>query len=288
LFENISEYDLANFDCYPIGVTRSGKTVYVRVPVDQQTQLVGGLVWKGLNLVKGTGGGGGAGGKFGGLLDFAGGQAPSWTPAVDVARLWYGVASGQNVYDSFRGRMLFSDDEMAAGGWRTAGRALKETANEAGVGIVYMFKADTEKDVLTELEGTLQTAGLQDTLGRFLKVSDRGMHERFAAVKQEVRAKPAEERLAAKDMVKEFAAAGAANLVDALGKIREGKIEQLTDEEKKVVAAKYEYVDRALKETMVGKYGGVWVQELESARTTEEKLAVLKELGRIRRERAGR
>ena len=78
----IPEYDKTNYLTIPLGVTPRGKTVYLRVPHDEQERFFGGVFWKLMNL------------RQHGLrslpqtIDYTAGQMPSLNPAFKIGRQW--------------------------------------------------------------------------------------------------------------------------------------------------------------------------------------------------------
>ena len=80
VFAGVSEYDLTNYIIIPLGLTKSGKSVYFRVPTDETSRLLGGIAWKMFNHKK-------LGGMDfqTGLFDYMAGQAPTVGPFFGIA-----------------------------------------------------------------------------------------------------------------------------------------------------------------------------------------------------------
>jgi len=268
LFENISEYDLMNFDTYPIGITKAGKTVYIRVPVDEEARAFGGMMWNILNANRKD--------IVRNVVDYASGQAPNLVPSVSIGLMWQQYMSGRNPYDAFRGRNILSDTEFEARDRRAVVKLLKRSANMAGSGIIYRFDTNDPTEIKTKLEEVLDLPILDNLLGRWIKISDFGIRQKIREAKQKPRTENARRLLDAKDLIKRFTEAGAFSFGIAAAKIQNGELEALSEKDILALAEKYDFIDDSLKKNMVGQFGGVWLQELENARSKKEKVAVLK------------
>jgi len=50
MMSDASEYDLTNYIILPLGKdSKSGKTIYLRIPTDETSRLLGGVMWKAMN-----------------------------------------------------------------------------------------------------------------------------------------------------------------------------------------------------------------------------------------------
>ena len=111
VMQGASEYDRTNYIIVPLGKDAQGNGVYFRMPQDDSGRFVGGLFWKALQLARGepdtikT---------LQQVVDYTAGQVPSVAPIFDVAGETLEFAIGRNPYDAFRGRTLFTDDELKA------------------------------------------------------------------------------------------------------------------------------------------------------------------------------
>jgi hypothetical protein len=110
-FQGISEYDLTNYLPVPLGRDEHGNTIYLRIPQDDFGRLIGGLVWKALGFARGDKDALQAAMQ---VFDYTAGQVPSVTPVVQLAADAATFAAGGNVYDPFRNRFLFTEDELKA------------------------------------------------------------------------------------------------------------------------------------------------------------------------------
>lgn len=255
LFDNISDYDKANYNCIPVGVTETGKTVYWRIPQDEQGRMIGALYH--LALTKGRVK------DFASIFDYMAGQVPSLNPGIEVAWAAVDYFSGQNPYDHFRGRNVINKDVFVAGGERSDKAFAKWVSNQFGGSIIHRFKHDGIKEVQSELEGYLNLPIVNNMLGRFLKVSDYGLREKLYAELDKVASIAAEERLV---------------LNEAVVKMLEGKGGELTKKEMEVLADRIESLPYYTQKVLAYKFGNVYMQKFVTARSKEEKEIILKQM----------
>jgi hypothetical protein len=268
VFAGVSEYDLTNYLIIPIGLTKSGKSIYFRVPTDETSRLLGGIAWKLFNHKK-------LGGMDfqTGLFDYMAGQAPTVGPFWGVASDTVQYASGHNPYNLFYGRHALNDQVMTAGGMRAHKQFALYLANQMGASIVYKFKHDDLDRVAEELENlfgfpikspvadwTLKVPDMpvaSNAIGRFLKVSDYGVREELKRGKRLLRKKAMNDILDAKDAI--------IKLLDN---------EDLSSDDVIAILKKPDLLDRNLMVGMARKYGYVYLEEYMTATSKEEKAYV--------------
>jgi len=264
----ISDYDLANYNCIPFGITKSGKVIYLRIPMDEEARAFGGVLWNMLNKDPRAAGMN--------VIDYAAGQLPSRYPLFTMVKNWSDYLGGKNPYDDFRGRGLLSDEEFEAQDMRGFKTMLRDTWNTVGGGIIHRFNSDDPRDVKSQLEKVLGLPVMSNFAGRWIRVSDRGIHEMIREeAKMPVRREKAREILDARELTKRFSDAGIDTMHEAVAKMADGSLDKLSDEEMRLVARKYEYIDNGLKRIMSAHLGGAWMEELETAQSKEERLRVL-------------
>lgn len=207
LMRRISEYDLTNYTVVPLG-EQGKKTVYLRLPQDDTGRVIGGLVWKALqagwgerdqnvvDLVRD-------------VVDYSAGQFPSVSPILSVGSSTLQYLTGRNVYDPFRGRFLFTDDELEARSPSglphpsTVKKFIGYEFQEIGGGIVWKFVPGESRPVQkTGLQVALDLPILSNVVGRWIKVSDLGETEALRAAAAPVGAKQAYERLEKRKLVR--------------------------------------------------------------------------------------
>jgi DNA polymerase III sliding clamp (beta) subunit (PCNA family) len=169
LIDNISEYDKTNYTTLPLG-KYNGKTVYMRIPSDETGRLLSGIFWKiasGMMTKEKQ--------RFtetlSDVFSFAGGQIPSFSPSIGMIVQWNNFLNGRPPRDTFRGYDIVSDTEMKAGGWYKTEPMLKWTFNQLGLSRIDV------RDKIKDLNRFEKSISMTPILGRFFKISNRGLSE---------------------------------------------------------------------------------------------------------------
>ena len=179
LLERASEYDRTNYTVLPLGDDGKGNAVYVRMPQDQTSQLIGGVFWKFLQLFRRDAE---VLQSLGQVADYTAGQIPSVAPGISAAGTATQLVSGQNPYDSFRGRNLFTDDEWRARDRHTFMKFIGWEFQQLGGGIVWKFFPGEERPkTQTRGQRILDFPIVSNIIGRFLRVTNYGDTEAFRA-----------------------------------------------------------------------------------------------------------
>src|SRR3990167_3577120 len=172
---DVSEYDKTNYTIIPLGEDENNKTIYMRVPTDETGRFMGGLLWKTIgkdankDLVR----------TVFDVFSFGAGQFPNLTPSFTGAGAVIQYLSGQNPYDTFRGRNVIPDTEFKAGLKYSLPIFLKWLAQNQGLGIVYPTNLQYAQ---TGLERILNAPFLSNILGRWIKTSSYGVSESLRGV----------------------------------------------------------------------------------------------------------
>ncbi|MDD5703589.1 MAG: hypothetical protein PHU23_16270 [Dehalococcoidales bacterium] len=253
IMDRIPEYDKANYTIIPLGITPSGKAVYFRMPQDETGRFIGGLFWKAFEKDRGK--------YFSNLFDYMSGQAPTLNPLISGAVATAQYMSGQNPYDWFRGRSVVDEQVFSAGGMRSHKEFAKWLSNHWGMGILYTFKTDDRGSVKTELEKVIGLPLVNDTLGRFIKVSDQGIRQDIAEETRKLNSLNNDVILTARD---------------GLQKIFNG--EEPTLREKEALAERANDIPYHWNKMLAYKFGNVYVQKFLTARSKEEKLIILNKM----------
>ncbi|MBF0285910.1 MAG: hypothetical protein HQL51_15785 [Magnetococcales bacterium] len=259
IMDGATEFDLANYYVIPLGTTGAGKSVYLRIPQDETGRFVGGVFWKASHLAGDT--------RWGDLFDYASGHAPGAAPPISAAIDIAAYLSGKNPYDNYRGQLAVPETAFEAGGWQSHQEMLKFLWNRNGGGILHVFRGEDARGVQSELEQFLNFPIVSNLVGRFLKVTDAGIHEQAMRVWREVREGEAREILAARE--------GARNMVEGGSP---------TPDEAVAMARHADAVGRKLQHDLLTRYGDRWIVETMAAKSSAERAAVLQrlqELGRI-------
>ncbi len=259
-YDQVSEYDKANYTIVPIGFTKSGKSVYLRIPNDESSRFLGGMIWKAITGEKDN--------VVSHLADYAGGQVPSLTPAygnlVDIAQ----YASGKNPYDYFRGKYAIPEQVFKAGGARSHKAFLKYMANNSGAGIVYKFDTDDLDRIKTELEQFLRYPIVNNVVGRFIKVSDQGSRFEYSKDRGRIQKELARQNL---------------DITDVLTKYVNG--ETLTDKDILKLSKNPDIIPDKIIKLITRRHGHVFLQNLLAAQSDKEKVAVIKKYLEIEQDR---
>ena len=197
IMEGVPEDRMKNHMIVPLGMTADGKAVVLEFPQDETANLFGNLFFTAIN----------EGSEFtpSSTLKAVTGATPTITPMVDAAVAGTKFLLGENYVNDFTGKNVISDDEMKAGGSAYATPALKHMSNQLGFGMVYRFKADTTTAAAGELEKILQTPGLQNSLGKFIKIYDRGYAEKREKAGEEEEKAKAQNSIIVKDALEKRA-----------------------------------------------------------------------------------
>lgn len=200
-FRSIPDYDLTNYLVIPLRWVdrKQGKVAYLRLPLPESMRLFHGLLFRTLT------------GRGAGYAAFMGGQVPSLNPMLQVAGAWiqYSVA-GQNPFDLHTGQNILDDTTFEAGGMPAAAEMGKWTWNAMGGGILHRFKnARLESPPDGAGEEILAAPGVNNLVGRWIKVSNRGLVDEDRRVTAPVEQYRAQVRLAVRNLVDRWARAGA-------------------------------------------------------------------------------
>lgn len=254
IFDGATEYDKTNYIIIPLGLTESGKSVYFRVPVDETSRFMGGILWKILNHK-----------ELGfrdyatGLFDYMAGQAPTYNPAIEVVLTMLTYASGRNPYNWFTGKYAIPETVFGAQDKRAHIAMAKYIANQMGASIFYRFKHDDVGQVKGQLEKITGWPFMSNIVGRFVKVSDYGLIQEADRVIKEVKVEEFRERLDARD---------------AMAKLLRGD-EPITLEDIEAIQKHPGIIDRNLMKALARKYGHIYLEMFYRAQTNREKIAVL-------------
>lgn len=259
MYRSVPEYDKTNYHVIPImwADEAQKKVLYVRLPLEEGERLQNGILRK--TLTQGEGGQG--------VLSFAGGQLPSSNPVLSTVSAWFTYkVLGENPYDAFRGRHVIRDDVFEAGEGDAA--MTRWTLNNLGAGIVVRFSEDSMYDPpKTGAEKILNTPVVSNLLGRWLKISNRGLFDRAEMMTAEIRKDRAESRLIGQEIVR---------------KINAG--EAFTDSERELLKRRPEiidYITTKLSDT-VQRQSGPDMQLLINAKSKEEKAKLIEEMAKER------
>ena len=257
IMEKSSDYDKTNYLVIPLGLTESGKAVILRKPLDDQSRFLGGIFWKFLTGIKDPE-------DIVKVFDYTHDQFPGFNPVFRVIYDIVKFLTGVNPDDRF-----FDDTVIKARNLKTLSEFAKYLANNMGSHIVYRFKKDDIEGIKTELEELLDYPFVNNILGRFLKIYERGISDEIREEKVRIQRELARVNLEVRS---------------ALKKIATGKNEPLTQEEVEALSLKVaKGQDSALLRNIIklmahrgGTEGMIYLDEYLKAQTKEEKMAIIK------------
>ena len=253
IMSKIPDRDMENYVVVPLGLSVSGKAVYFIKPHDFQGQLVGGIFYNVMNSRKLE--------DYQSLLDFANGQMPysSLNPWIQVGIDWLYYMTGKNPYDAWKGSYVLPEKMYEAGGKGALIAMLKHTSNSMGGSSIYRFRGDNPQAIKGELEKIYKVPFLEPALSRFIRVSDYGIQEKAKEDIKKVRKDRAIQYYKNKSI---------------LLRLMEG--EELTPEDISTLSESVS-IDNQLMSLLVAKHGSALGRALFHARSTEERVAIIRE-----------
>ena len=200
--EDASEYDRTNYIILCLGRDdKSEKSTYIRIPMDESSRLISGILWK---IMRGSQNEPGFFEDITQVASLTAGQLPSVTPILDVLSSSLQFATGRNPYDAFRGRLVIPEEEYRAGGTAALGSYLTWVWEQLGGSIFHKFYTERVPREKTAGERILQLPIVSNVIGRFVKISDYGRKEKFREIGQAVEQEAAQRRLAERDIINEY------------------------------------------------------------------------------------
>lgn len=203
IMEGASEYDRTNYTIIPLGIdSKTGKSVYLRIPQDETGKLLSGAFWKAIiSPINDQG----ISRDLADISSYAGGQAPNLNPVINSILKTIDFTGGKNPYDSFRGRNVISDTAFKAGGIYALKEFLVWQWNNLGGNIFKTFNVSTtpqEKQSIGEF--ILNFPIISNVIGRFIKVSNAGESQALRQVSQNVQAGKAAQTLNEKYVINKY------------------------------------------------------------------------------------
>lgn len=186
-YQSIPDYDLTNYLCVPLGWAdeKQGKVTYLRLPLWEPARIAHGMLFQTLTN------------RGAGILSHAGGQLPGLNPIWQVGLAWGEYAMGKNPVDLSRAVNVLPKTTYEAGGTAALAEMGKYTWNSLGGSIITRFKnLNLESPPETVGEKFMALPVVNNALGRWVKVSDRGLADADRALTAPIEQKRALVRLA--------------------------------------------------------------------------------------------
>jgi hypothetical protein len=250
-YDKMTEYHKTNYIPIPLGVDEKGNAVYLTLPQDEDARLIGGIFWKAINhqgsLIK----------NLTDILSFGADQFPGVAPAIKISKAWSEFISGENPRDTFHQQDILTDQEKVAGGLYAFEPMARWTLNETG--LIRLDIRDRLKD-----EPIYKTAITSiPILNRFIRITKGGEREIAKQAGKEVAKTEARQGIDIKDQAREAIRKGI-SIEDFTSKAETG--DELRD------------LRTAYKNQMKGFTQDPFVQALNSATSSDQKLAILKKV----------
>jgi len=167
-YASIPDYDLSNYLCIPMGWADKSKqkVAYFRLPLPDPLKVAHAALFKTMT------------GRGQGYTALAGGQLPGMNPIVDTLRAQGEYLMGQNPIDHHTGRPIMDSTTFKAGGWPASEAMGKYTWNAFGGGALHRFQnIALDNPPTTSMEEILRAPVIANALGRWIKISNRGVFD---------------------------------------------------------------------------------------------------------------
>lgn len=169
MYGSVPDYDLTNYLVVPMGWAdrERRKVAYLRLPLWEPARMVHGAIFQGMT------------GRGRGVMAQTLGGMPGMNPLLTTAGMWGSYLAGKNPYDAFRGREVLSPDVFAVGGPPAWGELMKQTWNNLGGSLISTLQDRPLGEPEPErVEAFLRLPIVSNALGRFVKISNRGVFDR--------------------------------------------------------------------------------------------------------------
>jgi len=205
MYESISDYDKTNYINLPISYDEeTEETAFFRLPQDETGRFIGGLFWKMLETAKE--------GKVDldgmeGVFSYTAGQVPNVHPAFKLAEDLEAMLSGNNPYDAYRGQLVLTDQQRKAGGMYAWKPFLKYEFKQLGGSIIYNPSINNSGDKDSKFGTSKKIVSLpivSDIAGRFFKVSNQGVSEKYQKEVDAIEKEKATEQLKKKEIIDKY------------------------------------------------------------------------------------
>ena len=262
VMQGVGSHDMSNYLIWPIGLTDTGKSVYIRIPQDETSRLIGAMFSTAISEE--------ASGWD--IASTAAGQIPSMSPILSLmGSTLTSLATGNAPHDTWRGESAISQKHWEAGGYDAAKEIGKWASNELGGGIVYRFSREQTESIESGdygfLERLIGYPILQNALGRFIKITDYGVTEKLTAGADDIRSQRASDRLKIERELRQS--------------IQDPDF-VISDETIDLIGKYGRSMKKTAKGMIIDTYGRPVLRSLENARSNEERKAILERAKRMK------
>ena len=261
IMDGVSEYDKMNYIIIPLGLGENGESIYFRIPQDETGRVFGGIFWKMIGQGKEQ--------DVRTVIDYTSGQLPTLSPVLTSIGAMKDYMSGQMPYDNFRQRSAINQTTWDAGFPERDKAMAGYMWNTMGGGIYKRYDTQNLEKIKTDLEELIHFPIMENTLGRFLKVSDYGVRQELQEAAKGVKQESAQQSLAANHAINQIA-------LDPNYK--------MTDEEIVALAAKGKSLNKRSQKIFANIYGNAFVQELMKAPSNKAREAMFERIREMAKE----
>ena len=261
IMDGVSEYDKTNYIIIPIGLGDNGESIYFRIPQDETGRVFGGMTWKMFGQGKEQ--------DVRSVFDYTAGNLPALSPILSAIGDTVDYMSGQMPYDNFRQRSAVNQTEWDAGFPHREKAMAGYTWNKLGGGIYKRYDTNNIEKIKSDIEELIHFPIMENTIGRFLKVSDYGIRQELQNSAEEVKQESAQQTLAANHAINQIA-------LDPNYKF--------TDEEIQALAVKAPSLNTKTKRIFAEIYGNVFVQELMKAPSNAARVQMMERIRELANE----
>lgn len=245
-----SEYDKTNYVVIPFGINEQGDGVYLRIPQDHETRLIGGLLWKMMNRD------GDALKNVQEVLSFGAEQYPGAAPGPKIAINWGMYLFGKKPYDKFRQQDVLTDQEQAAGIKYGFEPMVRWTINETGLARLDVHDRLRDEPIYKTVNAYMPLTQ------RLIKISKQGEREIASAAARKQKGVESRRNLDITEAAKTAIKKGVSETEFMSG--------AKTSEDQKKYQETYNRLKRGLS-------NDAYVQAIINAGSSEQKAAILRE-----------
>ena len=175
----------------------NGKVAYLVLPFPDNVRWAHALLRKSFQT---AGGDPNKSEGIGSVLAYQAGDLPGQNPFFTAVReYWDYYVQGRNPYDSFTGRGAL--DQTAVDARQADAELAKRTVSNVTGGIGYRFKPERPGEKLTTTEEFLNLPFVSNLLGRWVRVSNRGLDDMYRGATEPVQREQAALRLVGEEMI---------------------------------------------------------------------------------------
>ena len=166
-YEGVKEYDQLNYHNIVLGVTSTGRTYYLKLPMDETARFFTGLLYKTGEYTIGKS-------DFADIVSVFTESLPDETPSLDIITNAFKVFLGsQNPRDSYTGQTIIDQDVWDSKNLRRKAKEFfKYQWNNTIPASIYRFKSDDLDELASELEEILGIPIVGSQIKNFLTVGN--------------------------------------------------------------------------------------------------------------------